>query len=104
MGIKSIRADWPNIPLSKEDASKLVRIENNPVYKDVVITYSERSEYDNNPPEPLTFGDICYWLAYEAGYQENEENDHRYSSQAIASIKRWARTNYNYPVDPWGWF
>lgn len=102
MGIKSIMADWPNIPLSKEDASKLVRIENNPVYQDVVTTYHDRKAEDSIPPEPYTFGDICYWLEYEAGYQENEEDDGRFSSQAIASIKRWCKKNYAYPIHPWG--
>lgn len=103
MGISSIMRDWPNIRLSKEEARLLTKVERNPVYDDVQITYSGRVPDDEDADGPLTFGDICYWLDYEANYQNYEEDDRRFSDQAIRAINRFIREHSTYPIRPFGY-
>ena len=103
MGIASVIEDWPNISLSRDEAKLLSRIERNPVYQDVVGTYGRCVPDDEDRDGPLTFGDICYWLDYEANYQNYEENDGRFSNQAIASVNRFIREHSTYPVRPFGY-
>ena len=92
MGIANILKDWPNIPLTREEAKLLCKVERNPVYQEVKITYSGRNANDYGPnDEPLCFGDICYWLDYEANYQNYEDHDNMFSPQAIASVNKWVR-------------
>lgn len=100
---REIMEDWPNIPLSAEEATLLAKLINNPVYHEVVLCYRGRRTGDNGPDEePLYFGDICYWLDYEANYQNHEDHDGMFSPQAIASVNKWIRSYGTYPIRPFG--
>jgi hypothetical protein len=104
MGYKKVIGEWPNIPLSKEDAKKLVLISNNPVYESVVRDYHGRSRYDNNPPEDLGFGDICYWLDYEANMDDAQDvplEERMFTRQAVSGINRWLDKYNTNPIRPW---
>ena len=102
--VKEIMEDWPNISLTEDEAKLLAKLIDNPVYFEVVICYHNRRTGDNGPDEePLGFGDICYWLDYEANYQDHEDHDNKFSRQAINSVNKWIRAYSTYPIRPFGY-